>query len=74
MVLRPYNVFDKSSYLIMPSARNYFTSVQSEQTISLKDFWSFYINPSSPANVLKLKLRGSTRKKNSVFSNLKLNK
>lgn len=54
--MRPYTVYDKSSYLIMPSARNYFTSVQSDKTVSLNDFWSFYINPSSPVNVLKLKL------------------
>jgi len=55
VVLRPYTVYDKSSYLIMPSARNYFTGGQSEKTVSLNDFWSFYINPQSPANVLKLK-------------------
>ena len=42
----------------MPSAGNYFTSVQSEKTVNLNDFWSFYINPSSPVNVLKLKLWG----------------
>ena len=54
MVVRSYTNYDSTRYLIMPTAREFFSSLQSQKTTSLQDFWSFYHNPQSPVNKVKL--------------------
>lgn len=54
LVVRSYTEYDNTRYLVMPTARDFFSSLQSQKTTSLQDFWSFYHNPQSPVNKVKL--------------------
>lgn len=54
LVVRSYTEYDNTRYLVMPTAREFFSSLQSQKTTSLQDFWSFYHNPQSPVNKVKL--------------------